>query len=484
MNNTNGHYQDNRAEYFMSHPSDLQAAGIQAVLFGKANGGQTNYTDDTGDGITNNNGVPTSGYQCNGCNSHASTVADDDGGFLRMAVANYYGPNPAPVPGPGGAYHPVVPQRILDTRTSLGGHPGRLGGGQSLDLMVAGQAGVQANAIAAVLNVTVTNTTSAGYLTLYPSGAARPTASNLNWVAGQTIPNLVEVKLGTSGGVTIFNSQGLADVVADVEGWVAAPSSPAGPDGLFKALQPARLLDTRDGTGGYQGPLGQGAALHMQVLGRGGVPGAGAEAVIVNVTVTNATATSFLTVWPTGGSLPTASNLNFTAGQTIPNRVIVRLGTGGQIDIYNHAGSVDVVVDVNGWFTDATAGQVGAGLVPLSPYRILDTRSGVGGFGSPVPGGSSIALPVAGKGGVPAMGSATPPRAVVLNVTVTDTTAPSFLTAWPDAITRPWTSDLNWVAGVTIPNFTVVEVGANGDVDFYNHLGSTDLVVDVVGYYN
>ena len=88
MNNTDGHYQDNRAEYFLAHPDQLTAAGIVAVLFGKANAGQTNYTDDKGDGITNP--APVSSWQCNGCNNHVSTVGDDDGGFLRAAVGAYY----------------------------------------------------------------------------------------------------------------------------------------------------------------------------------------------------------------------------------------------------------------------------------------------------------------------------------------------------------------------------------------------------------
>jgi len=88
MNNTDGHYQDNRAEYFIAHPAQLTAAGIVAVLFGKANAGQTNYWDEKADGITNP--APVTSWQCNQCNNHTSTVADDDGGFLRMAVGAYY----------------------------------------------------------------------------------------------------------------------------------------------------------------------------------------------------------------------------------------------------------------------------------------------------------------------------------------------------------------------------------------------------------
>ncbi|HVH63909.1 MAG TPA: hypothetical protein VNA65_09930, partial [Candidatus Dormibacteraeota bacterium] len=95
MNNTNGHFQDNVGAYFISHATDLYNAGLIAVLFGSGNQYQTDYTDAMGDGITNGNGSPitdTLGY-CNQCNTHTSTVADDDGGFLRTFVGQYYGVN-------------------------------------------------------------------------------------------------------------------------------------------------------------------------------------------------------------------------------------------------------------------------------------------------------------------------------------------------------------------------------------------------------
>jgi hypothetical protein len=91
-NNTDGHYQDNRAEIFLANTSALQAAGIQAVLFGAGNAGQTTYTDAKADGITNNGGVPTTDLLggCNACNTHVSSYADDDGGFLRIFVGRFY----------------------------------------------------------------------------------------------------------------------------------------------------------------------------------------------------------------------------------------------------------------------------------------------------------------------------------------------------------------------------------------------------------
>jgi hypothetical protein len=68
-------------------------------------------------------------------------------------------------------------------------------------------------------------------------------------------------------------------------------------------------------------------------------------------------------------------------------------------------------------------------------------------------------------------------------VTVTNPTGPSFLTVWPDGSTKPLASDLNYVAGLTVPNLVVVKLGASGAIDLFNASGTTDVVVDVVGWY-
>ena len=93
-------------------------------------------------------------------------------------------------------------------------------------------------------------------------------------------------------------------------------------------------------------PTGAGGVIDLVVTGRGGVPDSGVGAVALNVTVTNPTAPSYLTVWPTGAPRPSASNLNYTPGQTVPNMVIAKVGTDGRISIYNYAGTTDVIVDV------------------------------------------------------------------------------------------------------------------------------------------
>ena len=380
--------------------------------------------------------------------------------------------------GTGGAYSPLAPSRILDTRNGSGG----LGQGQSIDVQVTGSS-VPTNATAVVLNVTVTNTTAASYLTVYPTGAAQPVASNLNWVAGQTIPNLVEVGLGTGGKVTVYNAAGHVDVLFDVAGYVAT-GLPAG-QGLYNPVVPTRILDTRDGTGGVAaGPIGQGATLTLQVTGA--VVPTAASGVVLNVTVTNPTAASYLTVYPTDQQQPVVSNLNFVPGQTIPNRVIVKLSADGKLSFYNALGLVHVIADVGGWFTDASnPSAIGSTFTPLTPSRILDTRSGgfllgQGNNGQFPP----LAVQVAGQGGVPAMTDPSQPSAVVANVTVTDTTAGSYLTAWPDGASRPVASDLNWTAGTTIPNLVIVKLSSGGAIDVYNAAGCASVIIDVVGYYN
>ena len=269
-------------------------------------------------------------------------------------------------------------------------------------------------------------------------------------------------------------------MIFDVQGYVSVPTGVPGTAGLFNPLVPARILDTRNGTGGVSSPVGPGATINVQVTGQGGVPAAGVAAVVINLTVTNPTASSYVTAFPTGGSQPLASKVNFVAGQTIPNRVVIKLGTGGKISIFNSFGNVHLVADVNGWFTDGTVATAnGSVFTGLSPNRIVDTRNGTGGFSSPVGPGASIAVTVAGKGGVPPAGA----TAAVLNVTATNPTAPSYLTVWPDGTSRPLASDLNFVSGQTIPNLVIVKLGSNGKVDIFNAAGSTDVVVDVVGWY-
>jgi hypothetical protein len=379
-------------------------------------------------------------------------------------------------------YNPLTPARITDTRPNSGfPNAGNTPGpGGTINVQVTGAGGVPVGATAAVLNVTATNPTRQSFLTAWPTGATRPTASNLNFSPGQTVPNLAEVGLGSNGQVSVFNAAGSADVVVDVEGYVAP--APAG-TGLYNPLEPARIADTRPGSGlpNEGQTLQPGGTINVQVTGAGNVPATGVAAVVLNVTATNPTRSSFFTVWPRGNTRPTASNVNFVAGQTVPNRVQVPVGTNGQVSIFNPAGSVDAVVDVSGYFTDnSNAGATGSQFTPVTPVRISDTRpnSGFPNAGETLGARDTRVVQVAGASRVPASGL----TAAVMNVTATNTTASSFLTVWPFGV-LPASSDLNWVSGRTVANLTAVQLNPFGQVQEFNAAGSMDAVVDVSGWY-
>jgi len=328
---------------------------------------------------------------------------------------------------------------------------------------------------AVVMNVTAVQGTLPSFLTVWPADVSQPLASNLNFYPGEDIPNLVTVKLAADGTVRIYNNAGSVDVVADVVGWFGDNTATTG--ARLQPLTPARILDTRNGTGAPPAPLGQNQSLNLQITGQGGVPTSGVSGVLLNVTATAGTLPSYLTVWPAGVTQPLASNLNFTPGEDIPNLVAVGVGAGGKVSIYNNAGSVGVVADVVGWYSDTTVAG-GARLNPVTPARILDTRNGTGGSSGPLGQGQSLTLQVTGHGGVGANATA-----VVLNVTATQGTLPSFMTVWPADVAQPLASNLNFTPGEDIPNLVTVKLSSTGQVKIYNNAGSVGVVADVVGWY-
>jgi hypothetical protein len=406
-----------------------------------------------------------------GTATHFSTPSAG-GGRLFMAVTNRV--TALNLSQPVGPYTPITPVRLLDTRASV-----KMGPNSTLDVRIAGQAGLPGSGVAAVaVNLTVTEPTDSSFLTLFPTGQGVPLASNLNFVAWETRANFDQVMLGQGGMVTIYNARGWVHVVLDLAGWYASTPSSTSTAGLFRPLVPTRVLDTRNGTGGYSQPLGPNQSLNLDL--RSQLPDQRASAVVINLTATQGSDAGFLTAFPAGVSLPLASNLNFPPARDVPVRAIVRLGTGpnaGRISIYNAQGYVHIVADLAGWFTDGTdAAATGGNYHPLSPFRILDTRP-VG----PIGPGASLPLAVAGQGGVPSGSTAT---AAVMNITETSPSAGSFLTIYPGGgQPRPLASDLNFAAWDTYANLDIVRLGGGGVVIF-NAVGSTDVVADLAGYYS
>jgi hypothetical protein len=91
---------------------------------------------------------------------------------------------------------------------------------------------------------------------------------------------------------------------------------------------------------------------------------------------------------------------------------------------------------------------------------------------------------VAGLAGIPLMGAPVQPRAVLLNLTVTNPSAGSYLTVYPTGAGQPPTSDLNVTPGVTVTNLVIAALGADGKVVVFNAAGTADLIIDVEGWYS
>ena len=249
----------------------------------------------------------------------------------------------------GSTYQPLDPLRILDTRSGLGGTTGPIPGYGAATIQVAGQFGVPADASAVLVNVTATDTRSSGYLTAfgwYVSGGGA--VSNTNWYAGQTVANLALVPMG-DGRLGITNgSRGTANFVVDLVGWYRPDTR-----SVYMPTDPARMLDTRTGTGtgGHVAKLGAHQSLTLQVTGVGPVPASGATAAGLNLTVTNATAAGYLTAYPAGTTRGTTSSLNYTAGATVANATVTPVGTTGAVTIYNGGSApVDVIADLSGYY--------------------------------------------------------------------------------------------------------------------------------------
>lgn len=379
---------------------------------------------------------------------------------------------------------PVEPARLLDTRigaqfTTVDGQmqgTGRLAAGGVLELPVLGRGGIEATAPAVMLNVTAIGPDGPGYLTVFPCGAERPTASSVNYAPGEVVPNAVLAQVGAGGKVCIFTLAG-TDLAVDVNGFVP-------PGGELATVVPARVLETRqgaaattvDGVSEGGGRASAGSVVEVVVAGRGGVDAA-AQAVMLNVTAIAPDGPGYLTVFPCGAARPVASSVNYTPGAVVPNAVLAQIGAGGKVCIFTLA-ATDLVVDVNGFVPP------GADIETVVPARVLETRTGpnhttvdgeYAGIGR-VAAGSITEFAVAGRGGV-----ATDAAAVILNVTAVGPDAAGYLTVFPCGSSRPLASSVNYVAGDVVPNAVLAKVGAGGLVCVFS-LAATDLVVDVAGF--
>ncbi len=365
-----------------------------------------------------------------------------------------------------GGFTGITPFRVLDTRVSGGG--ACIAGVRSLQVAGVDGSGVPSNAAAVALNVTVVGPRAAGFLTVYPSNAALPLASNLNYSTGQVIANNVTVKTGPDGSVNIYANAGCPDVVVDLVGSFSSGDPSAGG---FNGITPVRIGDTR--TDGGAGCVA--GTRSFQVTGLlTGVP-TDAVATALNVTVVGPSAAGYLTAYPEGIPRPVVSTLNYTPGQVVANGTLLKIGNAGQIRVFASTGCPHVVVDVVGWFAPGIATL--GGFVGITPARLVDSRSS---FGSSCLN-PSLGQQVAGSSAAPDVPLNA--GAVALNVTAIGGSVPGFITAYPAGVQQPTSSTVNFAARQVVPNGALVKVGVFASVIFTTNGGCPDLVVDVVGYF-
>jgi glucose/arabinose dehydrogenase len=397
-------------------------------------------------------------------------------------------------------YYPLpFPVRLLDTRPGESAcvSPGVPLGSNAVRTQQAtgscGGATIPSTAKAITGNATVVNFISSGphWITLYPSDAQQPTSSNLNFIENQIVPNNFTVGLGPDGAFKIY-SHAATHFVVDITGYYAPP----GAGGLYYHPLPApvRLLDTRPGEQGCDAPgapLDNNGTRTVNAHGTcfGAMIPAAARSIAGNATVVNFISSGFhwITLYPFGIPQPTASNLNFSDNQIVPNAFVVGLSNDGKFNIYSHA-STHFVIDVAGYFSDEPVDANGQGLLYYAlpaPVRLLETRPGELGCDAPgIPLGDNATLIQATHRTCSGKTIPTAAQAVVGNATVVNNISSGlhWITLYPFGTAQPTASNLNFTGGQIVPNAFVVGLSNDGRFNIYSH-ASTHFIIDLMGYY-
>lgn len=365
--------------------------------------------------------------------------------------------------------------------------------------------GVAANATSAAKAVTVTTvaTTTFGTATLGNNSTGHPNGND-PFFAFRTGTDTCSGKTVSAGGSCTIQVTSHPTDRGGNAGVLSLPTTSGDPSsvvsltavgldskgGSYTSLVPARLLDTRT----TKTPFSAKQIRSLQITSKGGVPTSGVSAVVLNVTAVSPTAAGNLVVYPAGAAVPTASTVNFNAGWTGASLTTVPVGTNGQVSIRNATGSVNVIVDVVGYYrTDAstTTGAYG-GYFTGTPFRLIDTR--IADQGPALAPNETIPLSVDFNDPSDPFDYNSHVKALAINVTAVGPTAPGHFTTWNGAGTTPNTSTLNFTRGKTVPNMTIVptrgcaEAWCTPGAPMFSVLnaatGSTHLIVDVAGYYD
>lgn len=397
---------------------------------------------------------------------------------------------PPPTQTAGLRFKPLAPCRLVETRpeyndpsrTGVFGPP-FLNAGQTRDLPLpqSPTCVVPANAKAYVLNVTVIPRPGGvvDFVTVWPSGEARPNVWTVRTPDGQTVANAQIIKAGTTGGISLYTSHA-ADFVIDISGYFT--DDPVVSNLVFYPLTPCRVIETRSDYRPAPGPFGP-----PSMLSRGTrsfrfplspdcrtIP-AGAAAYSVTLTVVPPGPLPFLTTWPTGGGLPNVSSINSFVGRSLANNVIVPASIDGSIDVYAFE-ATDFIMDINGYFAPDN-GTTGQFYFPVTQCRVYNTLA------TNAPAFNNETARSVNMATGPCSGIPSDARGYAMNITAIPNGNPMpFITAYPTGQPQPNASVLNAFQGQTVTNFTIVPAGTLGQVDVYAYR-RTDVVVEVNGYF-
>jgi outer membrane protein assembly factor BamB len=410
-------------------------------------------------------------------------------------------------------YVPLTPVRLVDSRPGTGqtGLTASLVHNTPASFIVTGRAGIPANAVAVTGNLTVTNQTSFGYLSLTPTQPTGvPATSTLNFPTGDNRANAVVVPLGSDGaghGVLWVTYEGLfptaqTDVIFDATGYFV----PDDAGSTYVPVTPTRFVDSRAGAGqtGLSASLAYNAPVSFRVSARTdtGLPiPDNAVAVTGNLTVTNQSSFGYFSLTPSQPSgVPGTSTLNFPTGDNRANAVVVPLGTDGSghrviwitYEAISSSASADVVFDVTGYFVP---GASGAYYVPVTPNRLVDSRPGAdhSGLSSSLSYNAPASFVATDRcSGVAAANVPASAVAVTGNLTVTNQTSFGYLSLTPSQPAgTPSTSTLNFPVGDNRANAVIAPLGTDDaghgalwiTYEAVSSSASTDAVFDVTGYF-
>jgi len=259
-------------------------------------------------------------------------------------VVGYYKPDT------GSYLTTVSPALALNTDSAVPKAP--ISSTVARDIKIAGLFGVPTDVTAVVLNVRTLAPSAAGWLTIYPKGTTKPVTKNVTFAAGQSVSNTVIVKLGTgaaanAGSISIANSAGSTNVIVDVVGYFSSSST----GGRYFTKTAVRTFNTADGTGGSLAKIGAGATVKLTIASRSGIPSTGVKAILMNVSASGRSAAGGITVSAAGSTKPSVNQVYGAANTTMSNMVVSALGeTPGKVNIFNTAGTTDVMADLAGYF--------------------------------------------------------------------------------------------------------------------------------------